>query len=533
MQPAPDTLSHHWCASDIHQLETSLRKVQEHYSLLRTKFQQLREDFRFNVDVLAERDQELCRYDLITRGDHSYRGILELKGHPAQHSETAGSDNIQLKIKTQSGIQEYNRLSHGNGQRCLGKSVDLNHEEQIKEIDNTISKLQTEMDSLSAQTMSIKTQQQRQLQDRDDIIDRYKKQLRASLEREKHLEQRLVQMELDWQKNCEDIQSKHYLENERLIQELTEARDKINAELLETKGQLQELTVLLQCIAKERDQALQGCIPGPGSLASDELAALQQQNSKLQAVVTEMRKQMEELSCTTPPPPHRHSGISENKEMYVPKKEHVKQLEMNIIKAKEKVSVSAAVAQLRSRLKQAASCIARLNRDRQQLIELCNRLRAQVCAAQPLSQPDGNAVNHRILQHTDGLKPEVNSQKGLTVSMDQDGPSTLSSPQNSSPLLQAFRPSEESLPSLGELWALLDQEHLQEDLSADLSKDTAEVPPEVFLGLGTGGAEMEVCGVGAPVHLKSTSRPPCKRGHLKNMGKFTRSARIRNYNIKD
>ncbi|XP_072312987.1 coiled-coil domain-containing protein 57 [Eucyclogobius newberryi] len=312
-------------AAEIHRLETSLRTAQEHYSSLRT--QQLRKDFRYNSDVLAERDEELRRYELLTPSDSNSQSILEFIEQQVQLKKEATED---IQKKALPGVHK--NTTYVDVKRAE-RFPDENHKEQLKEVHKAISKLQRDLDTLSAQASSMKTQHQEQLQEREDIIERYKKELSRSLKREKHLEQRMVQQELEWQKNCGDIQSKHYLDHERLIQELTTMRENVNAELIETKMQLQELTVLLQCVTKERDLAIQGCVPDTNLLASHEMTALKQQNCRLQAVVSEMRKQMEELSCTTPPH-HTELENRENKEVDIPKKE---QLEPNIIKGNEKV----------------------------------------------------------------------------------------------------------------------------------------------------------------------------------------------------
>lgn len=59
-------------------------------------------------------------------------------------------------------------------------------------------------------------------------VIRYKRQLGAGLQREKALEQMKVQVELEWQRRCEDMKAQHYLANEQLIQELTQARDQVS-----------------------------------------------------------------------------------------------------------------------------------------------------------------------------------------------------------------------------------------------------------------------------------------------------------------
>ena len=60
------------------------------------------------------------------------------------------------------------------------------------------------------------------------FVVRYKEQLSAGLKRERALEQMQVQVELEWQRRCDDMKNKHYLVNEQLIQDLTQARDEVS-----------------------------------------------------------------------------------------------------------------------------------------------------------------------------------------------------------------------------------------------------------------------------------------------------------------
>lgn len=59
-------------------------------------------------------------------------------------------------------------------------------------------------------------------------VVRYKQQLSAGLKRERAIEQMRVQVELEWQRRCEDVKAEHYLANEQLIQDLTQAKDQVN-----------------------------------------------------------------------------------------------------------------------------------------------------------------------------------------------------------------------------------------------------------------------------------------------------------------
>lgn len=63
------------------------------------------------------------------------------------------------------------------------------------------------------------------------FVVRYKQQLSSGLKREKALEQLQVQKELEWQRRCEELKSAHYLANEQLLQDLTQARDQVSHSL--------------------------------------------------------------------------------------------------------------------------------------------------------------------------------------------------------------------------------------------------------------------------------------------------------------
>ncbi|KAG7277019.1 hypothetical protein CRUP_001645 [Coryphaenoides rupestris] len=121
----------------------------------------------------------------------------------------------------------------------------------------------------------------RELDKRRQETERLQQHLSAGLQREQALEQRRVQVELDWQQRCEETKTQHYLSSQGLIQDLTQARD-------------------------------QGLPPGPGPVVSEHVSRLQEQNSSLRAVVAQMRKDMEGLGrAPLPPPPQPASGTRE------------------------------------------------------------------------------------------------------------------------------------------------------------------------------------------------------------------------------
>lgn len=58
-------------------------------------------------------------------------------------------------------------------------------------------------------------------------VCRYKQQLSLAVEREQSLERKQVQLGLDWQHRCDDIERDQIQRSETLIQGLTKARDQV------------------------------------------------------------------------------------------------------------------------------------------------------------------------------------------------------------------------------------------------------------------------------------------------------------------
>ncbi|XP_061823046.1 coiled-coil domain-containing protein 57 isoform X2 [Nerophis lumbriciformis] len=132
-------------------------------------------------------------------------------------------------------------------------------------------------------------------------IKRYKQDVSAGLKREADLQQSRVQVELECQRRCEDAKVKHYLANEQLIQDLTQARDQAKAELREKEKELRGLTVSIPSVKKGQDNGVQqankkGLMPRTDVQTSEEIRSLMEQNNMLRAVVSQMRKNMEDLS---------------------------------------------------------------------------------------------------------------------------------------------------------------------------------------------------------------------------------------------
>ena len=56
---------------------------------------------------------------------------------------------------------------------------------------------------------------------------RYKKELTLAMERESSQERSKAQMEVDWQRRCEDTEREAYKKQEQLTTALTKARDEV------------------------------------------------------------------------------------------------------------------------------------------------------------------------------------------------------------------------------------------------------------------------------------------------------------------
>ncbi|XP_054457861.1 coiled-coil domain-containing protein 57 [Anoplopoma fimbria] len=572
--------------------------------------------------------------------------------------------------------------------RCIQKK----QQEAVQQKDETIQRLRTEVEATQtgwdkyicqiSSEMVVKDTEIIALHEREtklntereksrEEMERYKQQLSAGLKRERALEQMQVQVEVDWQRRCEDTKAQHYLANEQLIQDLTQARDQAKAELKEREQDLQDLTVLLRSVKTERDQAVQGLTPKVDSLASEEIHCLQQQNSVLQAVVAQMRKDMEGLIHLLPhpqvqphassPQPVQHPGappaisipptsntqtatgppdqspnisfkISPAGGLCLEKSANTSALVKQEVRVEPKESVLAKLMEqsallqqlqeenlslrrqqvsglmsgglfenvqgarsdpplLRTRLKQAASCIARLSREKQQLIEMGNRLRAQITTAGPQEpvEPERDssteepadqqnrlfaleqlqyqlttqelqyALRQRAGTLAEQLLPETNnpapakrgaanpwSQGHKTTDRPENKENMLSQSQSSmdvglqthSVLSRTQLSSEESLRSLKELWEILDH-----GLSPSIfSEGEGELSRKDVAESGDAGVQMKVHRSSTPIHGQPPAEAQQRRGPSKNPinntktsrpGSTGRTCKIRNYNVKD
>ncbi|KAM6899166.1 coiled-coil domain-containing protein 57 [Lycodopsis pacificus] len=594
----------------------------------------------------------------------------------------------------------------------------------ISQVSSEMVVKDTEIITLHERETKLNTERERSREE----LQRYKQQLSDGLKRERALEQMQVQVELEWQRRCEDMKARHYLANEQLIQDLTQARDQAKAELKEKEQDLQDLTVLLRSVKTERDQAVQGLTPKVDYLASEDIYCLQQQNSVLRAVVTQMRKDTEALIHHLPhpqaqpqassPQPVQHPGAPAAASIPPPANTQMAQgppdqsanisfkvspadytlEQVSLLKARcrhlegqlegamrmpslalatdkptehlapllpdnthlqsqgpkeggrcsEKSANTSALAKqevrvehtesalanlmeqsallrqlqeenlylqrqqasdlmsggllenvqgarsdpplLRTRLKRAASCIARLSREKQQLIEMGNRLRAQITTAGPQepveperhSSTEKQGEQHARLFALEHLQYELTTQElqyalrqragtlaerlpvtnntgpatggaanpwsqgHKTTDRPEKTENTLSQSQSSmdvvlqthSGLSRSQFSSEESLRSLKELW-----ERLDHGLSPSIfSEGEVELSRKEVAQSGDAAVQMTVHDSCAPIHgqppvevqqRRCPSKTPSDTTKTSRPGSTGRTCKIRNYNVKD
>lgn len=223
------------------------------------------------------------------------------------------------------------------------------HEMHIEKLQNELLDLKTRWDthvkdmSRDAVTRDVELQGAQEeisrlrseLAQRKDDLLRYKKELLQAVEREKALEQAKAQLDIDWQRRCEEMERRQYDKSEDLIVSLTGARDEALAAAKEKGRELEQATMLLRAVTRDHDHALATLkkhdIPLDKNLkissekySEQELENLREQNSGLRAALAAMRQQMESIGQVMPPsvavsaqhsPEHTESLEKELKEL--------------------------------------------------------------------------------------------------------------------------------------------------------------------------------------------------------------------------
>ncbi|KAA0725032.1 Coiled-coil domain-containing protein 57 [Triplophysa tibetana] len=279
----------------LQQMERNYKKDREAYNRKHAELERRSRESKDALDLMREA--------------HA-RNLLEEKGRTSELQAKLDRLILERERREKTHMDD---LSHKDQQiqelRTQLETTRSGWDTYITQVSKEIVAKDTELLAGGEREAKVKAELQKCKED----VERYKQQVAIGLQREHALEQKRVQLELDWERRCEGVRSEHYLKSEELIQSLTQARDQVTAEFKEKERELQETVALLKSVTVERDQALRRTKPASTgaqasavesiSFPSEEIRRLQQQNSTLRSVVAEMRKDMENL-CKQMPPDH-------------------------------------------------------------------------------------------------------------------------------------------------------------------------------------------------------------------------------------
>ncbi|XP_040979755.1 coiled-coil domain-containing protein 57 isoform X2 [Aquila chrysaetos chrysaetos] len=286
----------------------------------------------------------------------------------------------------------HEELAHAAKEKdAMPASVKEAQVKQFKKLKQQIRELQMRHKNLEIELCRREWSHSACLREKDALI-RKLKQLSLAAESKWILEQSKMQAELDWQQLCENAESNWYQKSEDLTQSLSSAREQI-----------------FQCDDKS-------------SLSKDiptlEIKKLQEQNANLRAAIAQMRKEMESLDeqMLSPLPLTENRQLAEQGSsctskiltgttlsnikvsstnldcMVNPDTEEgpkAKVLEEKMVDLGQELpdvgpgvglqyGVSCTLQGMQNKLKEAARKISILSQEKQQLIEMGNRLRAEL-----------------------------------------------------------------------------------------------------------------------------------------------------------
>nr|XP_002737650.2 PREDICTED: coiled-coil domain-containing protein 57-like [Saccoglossus kowalevskii] len=224
----------------------------------------------------------------------------------------------ELQSQTETKDVEIRRLTWALADNTKEKDIQL--EKMRKQLSdfkcNSDSKLADVSHSVVAKDLEIQALRETdgklrsELAQRKEDVARYKKELSQAMEREASLERSKTQVELDWQRRCEDRERIQYQKSEELISKITTARDEAIALVKERERELQQREDLIRVLSQDRDEAIatlrqhgltvnRHIIPTRDTAddqdapASQQIQLLQQQNESLKQVIRTMREEME------------------------------------------------------------------------------------------------------------------------------------------------------------------------------------------------------------------------------------------------
>nr|XP_016846875.1 PREDICTED: coiled-coil domain-containing protein 57 isoform X2 [Anolis carolinensis] len=255
--------------SKLHSLQMSWKKEKELFERKHATIDHFAREKDVMLSSMKEAHAEQKhKWENQIRELQMHNETLEIKLHQAEWRHT---DFLKEKDAV---IEELKKELEAMKTTCDSQVAQMSRETVSKDV---------QIHSLQEEEIKLKTQLATLSQD----IERYKQQLSIAAEREESLERAKIQIELDWQRRCETVERNQYQKSEALIQSLSTTRDQIAAKLQEKEKKLHELEVAMSV----------NTIGVVGQdFPSAEIQRLQEQNSTLRTVISEMRREMERLN---------------------------------------------------------------------------------------------------------------------------------------------------------------------------------------------------------------------------------------------
>ncbi|XP_014114922.1 PREDICTED: uncharacterized protein LOC102101922 isoform X1 [Pseudopodoces humilis] len=467
-----------------------------------------------------------------------------------------------------------------------------------------------------------------------DVRNWSKQQLSLAAERERILKQSKMQTELNWQQLCENAECNWCQRSEDLTQSLSSSKEEAEADLQKTDYRLHEVKTVLSALTVEREQTIQASFNHSISPEGEkqvfqyndesslckyipalEIKNLQEQNASLRAAIAQMRKEMESLDeqmlSSLPLTEDRQfaeqGSLSTNKisagttlsstKISSAKLDCIvnpdteegpepKVLEENMADFGQTLpavgtgvgcqySVKRTLQGMQSKLKEAARKISILSQEKRQLIEMGNRLRAELGMVlkeglwHPVSSnhctvciASGSLLPRELVKRTECqlsvlkyLQHRLSTQVRLDFSIENHGPDTFSATKaaTSTKIIQTQLLSQSpsqvqkvqlSSSSMHDFCQILDTGSSLSPLSPRKNTSQVEVVHSIEQSeesqqnvktkdkLETSAEDLTVRGTKLEVQQKLKSRSLCC-AYLVKPKMSSSMAKIRNYNIKD
>ncbi|XP_071951973.1 coiled-coil domain-containing protein 57-like [Antedon mediterranea] len=239
----------------------------------------------------------------------------QLREHQAQ-VEALQVEKRRMEWSSTDAIQEKDRIING---------LQTELSDAKEHSDHHLAKISKEVVTKDLEIQSLKEVQDAirgELAQRKEDVERYKKELSLTLEREASLERSKTQLGLDWQRRCEAAERNQYASSEELVERLSKARQESEAIIKEQDRELAQKNDLIRAVTRQRDQvtatlnkhgiAVQHnhVIDKEINFEEESLDNLRQQNEMLRNAISDMRQEMERFSQQQPIKGVKESGLS-------------------------------------------------------------------------------------------------------------------------------------------------------------------------------------------------------------------------------